>query len=507
VSNVGVAEVTMITRYYTADGDEFPGYSTNGFVVEAVQDDGGISPTYKWAGPTYIGTNLTAASTNDFRLTNVYWGVIVVGVTNTAWIESQFTAASWTEGGIGGDLFARVNVEETKEGLLTNLVLNVPEMWAFDGVMATMQRNLSRPNAIPDYAEYPAKFRPFFFREGRTNLVRIKRWFRENQDVFVDADAFTNDVLPSWDATNALDILTVTQACDNAGAPTNWAYFTPYRTAELGGWHDGVSRIHTNTYTIQGSGTNIVTNTVHTYTGLTNATIVGTNGQVVYIVETNTWIAPGFTSSDYGYKHLQAIVGEYLYTQVDSDHAYLGQYLTSIVTNFLLEISTNNYADVQTNAEAYFDDDGNWGDFSSAGYHSMRLTHAYTTNPVPTWVLRDAGNENRRARWRHLNVYTSIQHEAWIYVTFSTNLPTPDANNGYYDYLQGGYTNTGTYYLITNSTFIGTNEVAFPMPWTNPAAASVWSTAPTPVGDPFTTGKVQRVQDGVLIQKWDYTYD
>lgn len=166
-----------------------------------------------------------------------------------------------------------------------------------------------------------------FYRSERANLVDAKEMIKGAIDIGKFADRSTWNASSNWHGLASIPILTATGALINAGMPTNWFEYTPWR--ELNGCGIGKGTIVTGWHTMAlGSlATNylsgVFTNTVTDSWGVSQA-VTGTNGQLVAVIATNRNVMTGYTHLDYGWRDVTNLIREMTHTVHSLPLDYLG---------------------------------------------------------------------------------------------------------------------------------------------------------------------------------------
>jgi len=302
----------------------FPGWDTNNWIYRVDPGDVGLSGTSLWA--TFSVEN--GQADDWFDLTNyVDWLTeITENLTNHLTFSStNYTTNSYS---ITNDGVVNVITEvETRRGMgvQTNLFMDAKDLRAWECYQAIDERwdllNWDQPPIASDVT------RMKFYREERANVIAAKESLRAvgSGDIFAekflnlsDADAsgyfdtfFSNNTgaisLPTWTLSNLLVA---------AGAPTNFFDYTPYRQLEGRGF--GIAHTVTGTFTIAAAEGATVTNDVVDWGGNSHS-ITGTNSQVFTFIVTNANILDGYSTLDYGWKHMTNIINRLVWVEDEVD--------------------------------------------------------------------------------------------------------------------------------------------------------------------------------------------
>lgn len=305
------------------DGVEWM-YSVPSDAVDAV-GGGGSSATSIWQK---FGVTNTSFPSNAMTITNAltYLTEIRAGYTNHT---------TFSETNISTNIYYRIfdaytnTVTEvqtlTGVGIQTNLKLNIIDLWSWDAYQAIEERWAMQWVFNKDEGGSYSIDHPRFYRnaqENMTNNLGIKDFIERRLlgsafDFWVDRGEATNDLFDIYYTNGNTDIpyYNPTSILVAVGAPSNWFDYTPSR--QLGGRGFGVGHTVTSTWTLSFSGGGLSTNTVYDWGG-NEWTITGTNGFTTNVVVTNDSIAAGFTTLDYGFKYVDSILNELVWSGVSA---------------------------------------------------------------------------------------------------------------------------------------------------------------------------------------------
>jgi len=346
------------------------------------------------------------------------------------------------------------------------------------------------------YGSYASNYRPVFFRAAgypdapsgvvdsdvseRYNLVNLKENIKKAINPAPASPQPTcYGIIDKnhLDGSNTLDgflktnsrvyeaAMSLSDLCDNIGAPTNYFDHTPWRNLNGSGY--AIGRVVTNSFIIAGSAAppTLITNSVKDYLGDTRSAI-GTNGQTVTLLSTNTDILAGYTELDYGWGYMTQAIAELefvwdYYANVSSDVDWDSQY------------TSNTWSAAKSGINTTITSGGNMLWYGTYGVKR--------TNPPPTiyTARKEIGT------WApSLTVVTNLPLDAWVYLIGETqstvNVTTGNTNV----YENNGFAileNTQSVY--TTASAVTTNALSFTVGTTNSTAIPVWCDEPvTAVG-------------------------
>lgn len=456
--------------------------SASGADVEGWHDHGGSNSWQVWPASNYWhwGTNLYVATdlyavvythvlTNwPNGQTNAQYSTnrvhFYIGSTNGGSVTTSYTYALGRYDAATTNWYqSNVVYVSVADAVQTNVPMQPRDVWAYDLYKAgPIERQLTL--AVPATLK--------FYKSLRDDLVGVKGVVRDgiNAGTWVDTNAAIT--------TNGIPIMTVTGITTRLNLPTNYLDWTPY--SQFNGVGVGEQRVVTGSWTIVGSGTGTITNSVHDACG--NATnIIGTNGQVVTFVCTNDHIAAGFTSLDYGVEGLRGILNAMVWKAEttlwkDSDDS-LFRGLSDSAVDWATATSGVVYAEV--------------GAAVANPYHYTQ--GAYQESPVTNWGAYAFGTTGH-----HYSVYanTSVYHQAVMYGNVTPLLgSTTNVFDTQGDAVVQGWMSFGTN-AISN---VATERFDFAYGATEP---TVYLGDPAVVSN-FTMG--WQVAEGKTIFKFDVT--
>jgi len=338
------------------------------------------------------------------------------------------------------------------EYVVTNIMLHTEDLWSWDSYEAWRKR-------YREYSGGPASALPWYYRDPEENLTAIKssvkaamgtdpyyiglRWYPSSA---------TNNPLGD---TNAPSVYTLSNLMVDAAIPTNWFDVTFHR--DLSGAMQGEGHEVTSVYTIIATNGNVVTNNWLDYTNGVHEAI-GTNGMQFTHDCINPQVPEGYTTADYGYKHVPKLLSllDTLGTvsgQLPPRYSPVmtaGPYRYAVGTNYTLAASS--WA-ATTNVELAFPIpyEVMFGRPSTAVYEARRAR--------PRSVLTTKAPEfNRKSV-----VHYSFGPTAWIpgtniFADLDSVLPV-GATPGWYTFGELAYSTNA---VLTNLTFVVSGSDAFP---------------------------------------------
>ena len=458
--NVSVTNSTI-----TGSGsDTILGWSSNKWVYTDADS--------MWAA-VGVGTN---TATNWFSLTNTTEYLTEIELDNTNLLSFSNTNYSTNTYLIPYANYTSQVTEIQQDigvGVRTNMTLNVKEIRAWD-----VSRALEERRGINND---PAQAHPKYYRYERENIVNFKTYITDDMSVgvWINTNFVTNGTFIGYlEGAGAFPTHTIEELLNSVSAPSNYFEYTPWR--QLNGSGIGYGHIMTSSFTIAASGTNVVTNTVIDYCGDAH-TISGTNDQVTNIVCTNINVAAGFTQLDYGWKYIDSIINELVWTTIDKDmvassNKYYG--LTFDGTNWihaqgLAEAAYSNQATTTTFAQKR-----SFGSFGAGYFAEIESSTA-------------AATFNEYA-------YTGIAHQAELY-TESENVGGAPA--GVTEFDANGFNlvlDTWTVFDDIADSYQQKDEIVI-----GNTAFPVWCSEP--VTNSFKRGFFLDVDNILWLLKWDGT--
>ena len=461
-------KVTNTVTVGVGRSDMIEGYSSTGYVY-TISTNAGVSGTSLW---TKIGIPAGTASNWFFLDDQVTYlteieqdndSLLSFGVTNVTVnyydiiYEQSFTGIIYS-----------VQIEETLTeiglGVKTNLSLNIKDLRSWDTYNALKERG--------NVASTTNSEVPRYYRHERTNLVEFKEFLVHIIDDFVDTNlVITNYLnvhgkLPSYD--------TATQLLAWVSAPTNYLEYTPWR--QLNGSGIAYGRVVTSSFVLVGTGT--VTNEVYGYYGSGPYSVTGVAGSTASIADTNVDIEVGFTTLDYGWKFMDEICNELVWTTEPAD-------LIDLASSNYYGIGTNtNWTAAKGSAESAF----SW---TNNGDKTVQMYSTGTTDGTNYWV---AEIRAKNAEATMTEIYTNIPYEAWLFVRANA-LTEPSATYTIFD--NNGLnlaSNVWSEYVTTTGTNVTVGSLSIP----------VWCPAPVgPVVTNYRQGFQLDVDDVKWMAKWN----
>ena len=269
---------------------------------------GGLTPTNLWAQYT------TAIATN-------YSGTNVVGI-----YAQVYASAIVAITNVGN---ACVTSIDYTNYVLTSMVVDVRELRQLDSNEAALER-FGWVDALRNRLTFGTQY---FYRKERDNLVTIKQWLNSQFDDDKQPPLYANRQLADENANGFSGVSTganlwwetLPDLLAYAGAPTNFTHWTPWRA--LNGAGPQYAGVYTQVFAVvtNALGGPPFTNTVNSLWTNITASITGTNGELVTVVFTNTSILAGYTTEDYGWKHMPAIMEELAwFTSPDARYLAIG---------------------------------------------------------------------------------------------------------------------------------------------------------------------------------------
>jgi len=350
---------------------------------------------------------------------------------------------------------------------VTNVTLYAPDLWAADSIDALTRRgDTNNLLLFGSYSRVPKDFLETDYTVwddwavAEDNLYTIKEIVRLRLDEFVNFALMTNGAFDAY-----AEDFGLTNNTDNPvppwinetffaylNLPTNWPDWQPSR--DLGGRGPGEGHVVTSRFVIATSGS---TNTVKDYCGNSHD-ISGTNGQVVSVVCTNMNVMDGWTTSDYGYKHMTNVMSALTDKQASATFSTnssltvtgTGQSTQSWAaakaiaeTNITIETSSGprDSLDVRTSGQFNPANELNPQQYTASwiaervrfdvttgtNYEATAWIYAYyKTRPTPTNYFFDANMQTNAVvnRWRMSGTTTNTSTGTATFFIGQTNLPT-----------------------------------------------------------------------------------
>ena len=306
-------------RVWTISGAPgIPQYSVNGYLVH--DDTFGV-----------FGVPANTTSSNSYSWTNEFLTDIGVDHPSVASFNATNRATNVT---VYGSSTVTVSYVDTATGVTTNLLCNIQDARSYEAYSGLRERwyalekdGLSGVGPPPfhvtnhyatNFQENGTSERFEWFRSDRNNLVIVKYVLNSFSQWFADGSEMTNGTFEDYfkDGSNTTDkihtwFVSTNSMMVDAGAPTNYLAYTPWRC--LDGIGVGLGPVLTCSWTIATASNTVVTNSVQDTWGGAR-TITGTNGQVVTLIITNSDIHAGRTTLDYGWKYVTGCISRLQYT-------------------------------------------------------------------------------------------------------------------------------------------------------------------------------------------------
>lgn len=325
----------------------------------------------------------------------------------------------------------------------TNIALQAQDVWTWDTYLAIQERSQFVNSGGSGLT---TEQKPKFYRSTQPSLVASKGWIRDNLSRFVTYT--TNPIVGTNFATyTASNLLT---AC---GLPTNYLSWTPNRG--LSGTGQPYYHLTTTTWVIVSSTAGITTQSTWDACG-NSVNVVGTNGQIVTSVCTNQDIAAGYTSLDYGFPGITAIVSRLVWTWDELTTAFESHDSRQISGSSLVSFDAAKVSNLSTNygGGSYYSQRNGPIIYTSGATNSVlgyvsEIFHLTSTNPgVSGWEPLTWGGGTNGAPF-------DVRVEMWGHMVGLTN-------TGPTDYHDTDYFPTN---LAVNGVTWGTNWQA--IAWTN----------------------------------------
>lgn len=186
---------------------------------------------------------------------------------------------------------------------VTNLALQAQDVWALETYFA-LQERIHFVSGLGVSLSSNLTYSPKFYRSAQSNLSAAKTWLNDNARKFVLPA--TNPVIGTTFYTEA----TVSNLMTVCNLPTNYLAWTPNRGLSGSGFP--YYRMQTCFWDVVASSAGVVTQTTWDCCG-NSVVIEGTNGQRIATICTNADIQGNFTSLDYGYSGITAIVSKLVF--------------------------------------------------------------------------------------------------------------------------------------------------------------------------------------------------
>lgn len=339
---------TRTTYFVTNFGgtEALPKYNINGYVYDSRPyfDESFPAGSQPPVSPVYVPAG-THSNWFEFAITSkTYYAVTTNYVPNLGIVTKDIIIDIDYNGDsiLLEEKLTRSDIDWYK----TNLIMQASDIRGYDcyNALVYIGQYYGTNTEIP-------KLSRFFYRNEWENVTNIKDVIVSYiEDQFFRAfPGYTSLEGVPDEVVNTDDQKWVDYVLDNV--PTNYLRYTPVRGLD---GRSGLPRVLTNYFTIRTDASGIVTQNFTDYLGNTNQAI-GTNGQEISIQVTNSNVQAGYTTADYGWKHMDKVVSKLRYQafeQANGGFLYIAKTNEGADAYFAEGQSTNSYAEAVANAEA-----------------------------------------------------------------------------------------------------------------------------------------------------------